>query len=141
MRILRNKKGQMRIIEAFFASILLLSVLTLIPPHVSLTGKYDQTLISAGRNALLTLDSQGYLSQMIENGTWSAIATCLSHLLPTAVWFNLTVSAENGTVLNDLLMCNGSPTSGTIQSVNYVCATQNPNFSIYLITLQLSGLS
>lgn len=141
MRLLKDNKGQIRVIEAFFASILLLSVLTLVPAPRNAKNTSDQNLISIGQNALLTLDNNGYLSKLIENESWTTLRECMQSSFPPTVWFNLTVFNEDSTVLNDILISSGSPINEKIVSLDYVCASQSQSYGIYLIRLQLSVVS
>lgn len=141
MRLLKDKKGQVRVIEAFFASILLFSVLTLMPAPRNAGDTSNQTLISMGQNALMTLDSNGYLSGLIENQSWSTLTECIQSAFPPTVWFNLTVFDENNTVLNSIPISSGSLVNEEITSLDYVCVSQSPNYSIYLIQLQLAVVS
>ncbi|MGB8780000.1 MAG: hypothetical protein WCD81_05050 [Candidatus Bathyarchaeia archaeon] len=141
MRLLKDNKGQMRVIEAFFASILLFSILTLVPAPRNAGDTSDQTLISMGQNALMTLDNNGYLSRLIENQSWITLRECIQSAFPPTVWFNLTVFDENNTALNNIPISSGSPVNEEIVSLDYVCVSQSPNYSIYLIRLQLAVVS
>ena len=141
MRLLKDNKGQIRVIEAFFASILLFSVLTLVPAPKTVKNTSDQILISMGQNALLTLDNNGYLSKLIENQNWTTLRECIQSSFPPTVWFNLTVFNENNNVLNDIPISSGSPVNEKTLSLDYVCASQSRSYSIYLIRLQLAVVS
>ena len=141
MRLLKNNKGQIRVIEAFFASILLFSVLTLVPAPKTAKNTSDQTLISMGQNALLTLDNNGYLSKLIENQNWTTLRECIQSSFPPTVWFNLTVFNENNNVLNGMPISSGSPVNEKTLSLDYVCASQSLSYNIYLIRLQLAVVS
>ena len=141
MRLLKDKKGQIRVIEAFFASILLFSILTLVPAPRNAGDTSNQTLISMGQNALITLDNNGYLSRLIENESWITLRECIQSAFPPTVWFNLTVFDENNTALNNVTISSGSPINEKIASLNYVCVSQSPNYTIYLIQLQLAVVS
>jgi len=141
MRLRKNNKGQMRVIEAFFASILLFSILTLFPAPRNAGDTSNQTLISMGQNALMSLDSNGYLSGLIENESWITLGECIQSAFPPTIWFNLTVFEQNNTVLNNIQISSGSPVNEEITSIDYVCVSQSPNYSIYLIQLQLAVVS
>ena len=138
MRLLRNKKGQMRILEAFFASILILSSLALVPSQLTLEKSHFNTLYSVGTQVLITLDSNGNLSKLIENENWTVLRKCVQSMLPVSVWFNLTVFNENMMCLNDVLVSNGSPVSDEIVAVEYVCASSGGNYAVYIVRLQLA---
>ena len=137
MRLLDNKKGQVRVIEAFFASMLILSCLALIPaqappktPALNLAWK--------AQNVLLTLDSDGHLANLVDNHDWTKLGECIESSLPLTTWFNLTVYDKNLNLLNDFSISNGGSVSDRIVSVDYVCVSQNSTFEVYILQLQLS---
>jgi len=137
VRLLKDKKGQIRIIEAFFASILLLSSLTLIP--ATQNNSNDSTILaSTGRNVLMSLDSNGYLASLVSNQSWINLKSSIQSSLSPMVWFNLTVFDENMTCINDVPICSGSAVSDRIVSVDYMCAGTSSSYVIYIIRLQLA---
>lgn len=134
---MNNKKGQVRIIEAIFATILLMSCLSIIP---ALTTEKDSTgnLTSTAQNILLSLNSNGHLAELIEDQNWASLKNCIESSLPLTVWFNLTVFNPSNHVINPYPICNAGTVSDKIISVNYVCASQSSSYTIYLLQLQLS---
>ena len=137
MRLLKDNKGQIRIIEAFFASILLLSSLTLIP--ATQNNSNDSTILaSTARNILMSLDSNGYLASLVSNQSWINLKSSIQSSLSPMVWFNLTVFDENMICINDIPICSGSAVSDRIVAVDYVCAGIGSNYVIYIIRLQLA---
>ena len=141
MRLLNDKRGQVRVIEAFFASMLLLSVLTLIPLQNNVKNASDQNLTSTAQHVLLTLDNNGYLSKQIENGSWTQITKCLQAALPPTMWFNLTVLNETNAEMNDIRMSSGNSINEESFSFDYLCVNQGPNYATYLLRLQLAVVS
>ena len=138
MRLLKDKKGQIRIIEAFFASVLLLSSLTLIPAVQKNSSDSNEILSSTARNILISLDSNGHLASMIRNESWIALKSCIQSSLSPMVWFNLTVFDENMTRINDIPITSGSAVNDRIVAVDYVCASTSSNYAVYIIRLQLA---
>jgi len=138
MRFSKNRKGQIRILEAFFASILILSSLALIPSQVTVEKSHFNTLYSVGTQVLTTLDSNGNLSKFIENENWTVLRNCVQSMLSVSVWFNLTVFNDNMMRLNDVPVSNGSPVSDEIVAVEYVCASSSGNYAVYIVRLQLA---
>jgi hypothetical protein len=136
-----NRRGQIRIIEAFFASILILSTLALVPPRVGVEKTHYSTLNSVGTEALVSLDSNGMLSNLIEDNDWTTLRNCAQSLLPVSLWFNLTVFDENMGILNDVAVSNGGSVSEEIIAVNYVCAASGGNYAVYIVRLQLAEAS
>lgn len=137
MRLITDKKGQVRVIEAFFASILLLSCLTLVPAQTDLKGSSDN-LSSTAENVLLSLDNNGKMGLLVDSADWVTLKSCVECALPLTVWFNLTVFDKNMNVLNDFPMCNGGAVSEQIVSIQYVCVSQNSTYTIYILQLQLA---
>ena len=137
MRLISNKKGQVRVIEAFFASMLILSCLALIPAQA--TPKNSQVNLAwKAQNVLLTLDSEGQLASLIDNRDWTKLGASIESALALTTWFNLTVYDKNQNVLNDYPISNGGSVSDKITSVDYVCVSQNSTYSIYILHLQLA---
>jgi hypothetical protein len=140
MRLLRDRKGVARVIEAFFAAMLMLSCLTLIPaqanPHGS-SGDSDN-LASMAKNVLVSLDSDGHLAGLVDNRDWAALGECLQSSIPLTVWFNLTVYDSRLNPLNPYPISNGGAASNTITSTEYVCASPNSTFAVYVLQLQLA---
>ncbi len=136
-RFLGNKRGMVRVIEAFFASMLVLSCLMLIPTQqTSAVSPVD--LSSKAENILLSLDGNGHLSQLIDNRDWTGLQNSLEIAVPLTMWFNLTVYTQDMQVLNSYPICNGGAVSDQINSLTYVCASQNSAFTVYVLQLQLA---
>ena len=138
MRLLKNKKGQMRVIEAFFASVLILSCLTFIPAQPTSTTS-NNDVSSKAENILVSLDNKGRLATLIDNRDWESLGDCIESALPLMVWFNLTVYDANLNILNDYPICNSGAVSDKISSMEYVCASPNRTFTVYVLQLQLAG--
>lgn len=136
-RLMRDKRGQVRVIEAFLASVLLMSCLALIPSTTSVQSS-SPSLDSTAQNVLLSLDSNGHLAKLVDDGNWSALRECVESALPLTVWFNLTVFDKDMKVLNTYPISNAGAVSNTIISYDYVCSSQNSTYTIYVLRLQLS---
>jgi hypothetical protein len=140
MRLLNDRRGVARVIEAFLAAMLLLSCLSMIPaqanPRNSIGGNND--LASMAHNVLASLDNDGHLATLIDNHDWAAVGHCIESSLPLTVWFNATVYDRDLNTLNSHPICNGGAVSNTITSLEYVCATQNSTFRVYVLQLQLA---
>jgi hypothetical protein len=136
-----DNKGQIRIIEAFFASILILSSLALIPPETRAGDSNDRALYLTARHVLTTLDSDGSLSKLIENQNWTTLRKCVESSLPATIWFNLTVFDENMRSINEIQICSGSPINEKVVATEYICASSSREYIIYIIRLQLSTVT
>ena len=138
MRLLKDKKGQIRIIEAFFASILLLSSLTLIPMVQQNSNDSTENLSAVAYNILMSLDSDGQLASLIGNGSWVNLKNCVQSSLSPMVWFNLTVFDETMNRINDVPVTSGTAVNDRIAAVDYVCAGTDGNYAVYIVRLQLA---
>ena len=138
MRLLEDKKGQIRIIEAFFAAILMLSSLTLIPMVQKPSSDSTETLSSTAYNILMSLDSDGQLASMIDNESWVNLKSCVQSSLSPMVWFNLTVFDETMTRINDVPVTSGTAVNDRIAAIDYVCAGTDGNYAVYIGRLQLA---
>ena len=137
MRIIKDKRGQARVIEAFLASLLLISCLTLVPASPRAQNSTGSILLTA-QNVLLSLDSNGHLATLIDNRNWTALQDSVEAALPLTAWFNLTVLNKDMNILNPFPLCNAGAASDKIVSVDYVCASQGSTYTIYVLRLQLS---
>lgn len=141
MRLLKDKKGQIRVIEAFFAAVLLLSSLTLIPMvQKNQSDSVTDGLSSTALNVLTSLDSDGALANLIYNQNWTDLQSLVQGCLPLTVWFNITVFNSDMIPLNDALICSGGLVSDKVQSADYVCTSTNTTYAVYIIRLQLAAV-
>ena len=138
MRLLKDQRGMARVIEAFFATMLLFSCLAIIPAVAPQTRDSSVNLEAAAQNVLLSLDSNGHLSDLVARGDWQALKLSLESALPLTVWFNLTVFDQTHQVLNSYPICNAGAVSDKIVSQDYVCASPNSTYTVYVLRLQLS---
>ena len=141
MNFVNNKKGQIRTIEAFLASILLLSTIALIPSQDGNEQTNYDTLQSVGTQTLVTLDSNGRLSSLIQDSNWTSLRSTVQSMLPVSLWFNLTVFDTNMSILNDVNISNGGHVNEEVVAANYVCAASEGNYAVYMVRLQLAEAS
>lgn len=142
MKSLKNdKRGMVRIIEALFGSLLILSTIALVPAEFAVQPTHYGTLASEATQVLVSLDSNGDLSKLIEDGNWTSLKNSLQSMLPVSLWFNLTVFDQNMEALNDVFVSNGSPVSEDIVAEDYVCVSSSEIYAVYLVRLQLAEVS
>jgi len=139
LRLLSDRKGQVRVIEAFFASVLILSCLTLIPTAIHSENK-SGNLPAQAQNVLVSLNSDGQLAAFVDSRDWVGLKESVESALPLTLWFNLTVYDAQMQPLNSYPISNAGAVSDQIASVNYVCASQNSTYTIYVLQLQLGGV-
>jgi hypothetical protein len=134
----RGKRGQIRVMEAFLSAFLIFSALAisaaLSPPA---TSGNEKTLATQGMQALVQLDSDGRLGEMIEARNWTALSGALQLLLPVGAAYNLTVYDENMQQVTNSPVSNGDLV-GDVVSIEYLCAVQGLQFRVYLLRLQLA---
>jgi hypothetical protein len=138
---LTDNRGQIRVIEAFFAAVLLLSAMAMIPSETHVGSSNGEILHSEAQRTLITLDSDGTLSKLIENGSWTTLREFLQSLLSPATWFNLTIFDEYMNPINDIQICSGSRINENSVATDYVCASLSSNYRIYVVRLQLSNVN
>jgi hypothetical protein len=139
-RFIRNRRGQVRVIEAFFAAVLMLSSLAFIPTVTRSKQEANGVLSSKALDALVTLDADGHLSELADQRNWTALESCVKTVIPTVMWFNLTVFDENMTPLNSVLISNGGVSSNHVEAADYLTASASGTYAIYTLRLQLAGL-
>jgi hypothetical protein len=137
-----DRKGQIKIIEAFLAVSVMFSALALMAP-LSSTPNFErqETLRKLGAQVLIELNQNGTLGKLIESGNWTALEQSVEILLPLGVFFNLTVYGEQMERLNGQVISNinlSEMQSREITSVQYLCATQSSDIHFYTIRLQLA---
>jgi hypothetical protein len=134
-----QNKGQIRIIEAFLAVLIIFSSFA-ISANLSVTRNMTKSddLASVGLQALLKLDSDGSLGKYIDDGNWSALRDALTLVLPAGTSFNLTVYDDKMQQVNTAIISNGAFSSQEIAFVEYVCTSQSSVFRCYKIHLRLA---
>ena len=105
MRMLEDKRGQMRVVEVILASFVLAAAVTFINVFVVTprSSTYEVgDLEKLGYNILHNLDEQRLLSRFVYNQTeWTAnLTNALRVSLPPSIYYDLTIRDLNGNVLN-----------------------------------------
>lgn len=135
-----NKKGQIRIIEAFLAIAVIFSAL--IFTSVTFPSSPDlakqKSLSRFGMRALIELDVNGTLGKLIAQKNWTAIKQSLDISLPIGVSFNLTIYDENFSAINSQVIQNSNLLGRETVSVQYVGASQSQNIQLFILRLQLA---
>ena len=133
-----NKKGQIRMLEAFLAVLVILSTsvfsITLSP---TTNSDNEKLLATLGMQVLMELDNNGTLGNFIDEKNWTAVRASIEILLPTGVSYNVTVYDDTMNQINDSIISNGLK-GQKIVSVEYLCASQSSEVHFYLVRLQLA---
>jgi len=134
-----DNKGQIRIIEAFLAISVMFSALVLTTPMSSMPDLEKQgTLKKLGTQVLIELDNNGTLGKQIQSGNWTALRQSLDMLLPSGVFYNLTVYDENMQRVNTQEVGNSNQQGLEAVGIQYLCITQSSDTRFYNIQLQLA---
>jgi hypothetical protein len=135
----RQNKGQIRIIEAFLAALIVFSAFAISSNlNTRQNASKSEDLASVGLQALTKLDSDGRLSQHIDSGNWTALRDALSVAFPAGICFNLTVYNEQMHQINPNAISNGGFNSQQVAFVQYICVSQSATFRCYVIHLNLA---
>jgi len=133
-----NKKGQVRMLEAFLAVLVIFSASIISIKFYPPTNFDDEkTLSTLGMQALIELDSNGTLGRFIDKRNWTAIRENLKILLPVGVSYNVTIYDDEMHQINDSTIGNGLK-GQKIVSVEYPCASQSSECHFYVVRLQLA---
>jgi len=133
-----DQKGQIRIIEAFLSIAVIFSAV-LVSATFPFSPSLDKqkSLASIGTQALVQLDANGTLGNLVMRENWIAIKQSLDVLLPTGVLFNLTIYDETQQPMNPDVIQNSNLLGRETVSVQYVCASQNSSVDFFVLRLQL----
>jgi len=135
----RQKAGQIRIIEAFLAVLIVFSSFTLSTGlTVSRNADRRDDLVSVGLQALMVLDSDGGFGKSITESNWTGLRNQLELVLPAGVSFNLTVYDSQMNIVNDAIVSNGGFSSQEVSLVEYACSEQATTYRGYVIHLYLA---
>jgi len=131
-------KGQIRIIEAFFAVIIVFSAFA-VSANLSVSNQATshRNLASVGLNSLMELDKGGYICKCVTTGNFAALREALSLVLPTGVGFNLTIFDTQMNQVNTETVANSGFGNQDVVSVEYVSASQDNPFLCYVVHMQL----
>jgi hypothetical protein len=136
--IMFNKKGQIVILEAFLAVLIIFSV-SIISIKFSPAPNFEneKLLSTSGMQVLIELDNNGYLGKLIDERNWTDITKNLEILLPAGVSYNLTVYDDAMNQINNSTIGNGLKSQNVV-SIQYPCVSQSPQCRLYLVRLQLA---
>ncbi len=148
MKMMRNTKGQMRVIETILASFIFFSALTFANMLAVLptSPKYEiSDLEKMGHNVLHDLDEQRILSRFVYNKTeWGELALALTIFLPVDVYFDVTIyeaHTQDPPINQDFPIRFGAPevftASNSTASVSYILPGQRAEYSPRIVILQL----
>jgi len=144
MRLLFDRCGQMRVVEAIMASLIIVFAIAFIDLFAvtPVSPRYESgELEKIGYNVLHDLDEERLLARFVSNADWVNLTAALTASLPTDVYFNLTVYDVSGRVVNTQPICYGTSrvfTDSTyVASVTYVVPGYQLVYRPRVLVLQL----
>ncbi len=139
-----SSKGQMRVIEAIIASLIVVSAVMFLYAYAAVPSSqtYETSeLEKIGHNILHDIDEQQLLTRYIYNSEWANFTAALTVSLPTDVYFNLTIYDINGNTINHPLIQYGSSqlftTSKAVASVTYIVSGYQIDYNPRILVLKL----
>lgn len=140
----RSLKGQMRVVEAVMASLIVVSAfgfLYVFAPTPSSQPQQTSELEKIGHNVLHDMDEQGLLSRFVYNSEWENLTAALIVSLPTNVYFNLSIYDTNSNPIVQPLIQYGNPqvfdSATAAASVTYIVPGYHSNYNPRILTLKL----
>jgi len=103
MKLAFDRHGQMRVIEAIMAIMLIIFAVAFVNLFAvnPASPKYESgELEKIGYNVLHDLDEQRLLARFVGKEEWENLTSALAASLPTDVYFNLTVYDTDGNKVN-----------------------------------------
>jgi len=134
-----DRKGQIRIIESFLAIAVVFSAMVVSVTFPSTPDLSKQkALANIGAQALIKLDTDGTLGNLIVQQSWTRMKTALDILLPLGVSFNMTVYDESGHAVNSESVQNSKLLGREAVTVQYLCANPSQTVQFFVVRLQLA---
>ena len=140
----RSRKGQMRVVEAVMASLIVVSALAFLYAFAATPSSQPQEtseLEKIGHNVLHDMDEQRLLTRFVYNSEWANLTSGLFVSLPTNVYFNLSIYDTNGNSISHPLILYGNEqifdSSKAVASVTYIVPGYQANYSPRVLVLKL----
>jgi len=144
MGLVFDRRGQMRVVEAIMASLIVVFAVAFIDLFAvtPVSPKYESSeLEKIGYNVLHDLDEERLLARFVNNAEWANLTSALAASLPTDVYFNLTVYDVAGRVVNSQPIGYGTSrvfsNSTYVASVTYVVPGYQLVYRPRVLVLQL----
>lgn len=144
MGFVRDRRGQMRVIETIMASLIIVFAIAFIDLFAvtPVSPRYESSeLEKIGYNVLHDLDEERLLARFVNNAEWVNLTSALAASLPTDVYFNLTIYDVSGTVVNNQPIRYGTnrvfTNSTYVASVTYVVPGYQLVYRPRVLVLQL----
>jgi hypothetical protein len=142
--IVKNSKGQMRVIESIMAALIVISATVFLYAFAATPSSQTYEageLEKIGHNILHDIDEQRLLSRFVYNGEWANLTAALIVSVPNDVYFNLTVYDVNGNPIGHPLIQYGNSqmflSSKSVASVTYILSGYQSIYNPRILVLKL----
>jgi hypothetical protein len=138
----RDQRGQIRIIEVFFAIVIVSSALLSLRQiqQVSSGPTHNDVFYAIGVNVLVELQREGGLSDLVRQRNWVTLASQLNLLLPLTISYNVTVYNAQNEVVNTAFIARGSIQATSVVTIRYLLA-EPETLQFYTIQLALAWMT
>jgi hypothetical protein len=140
----RSQKGQMRVVEAVMASLIVVSAVSFLYVFAATPSSQPQEtseLEKIGHNVLHDIDEQRLLTRFVYNSEWANLTSGLFVSLPTNVYFNLSIYDVNGNPISHPLILYGNEqifdSSKAVASVTYIVPGYLASYNPRILVLKL----
>jgi hypothetical protein len=140
----RSIKGQMRVVEAIMASLIVISAVTFLyffAATPSSQAHDTSELEKIGHNVLHDIDEQRLLARYVYNSEWANFTSALVVSLPTNVYFNLSIYDTNHNPISHPLIQYGNQqvfsSSVAVASVTYIVPGYQTSYNPRILVLKL----
>jgi hypothetical protein len=141
---IRNKKGQLFLLEVFIAlSVLILLMIALYQIEFTSIPTYQDDLAEIGFDALESLNQAGELKPLVYNLQTTELASSLDEVLPLNVLWHLTVEDDQGNIIFDLYQERTPPAEASVGVTDYFLYGSDINLNqfrvVHLVLWRLVG--
>jgi len=140
----KSQRGQMRVIEAVMASLIVVSALAFLYFFAASPSSQPQEtseLEKIGHNVLHDMDEQRLVARFVYRSEWANLTSALIVSLPTNVYFNLSIYDVNGNPISHPLMQYGNKqifdSSKAVACVTYIVPGYQTSYSPRVLVLKL----
>lgn len=132
--ILRNKKGQLFLLEVFIAlTVLILLMVAIYQVEFTAPPSYQENLSEIGYNTLESLNIAGDLRPLVYNSLTQELADSLDNALPENIIWRLSVEDSAATVQFQIYWDRTPPTESSVGVTEYMLYGDMDNISHFRV--------
>lgn len=129
---LRNKKGQLFLLEVFIAlTVLVLLMVAIYQVEFTSIPNYQDDLSDIGHNALESMNIAGDLKSLVFNAQTLELAESLSEALPENIIWRLSVEDSTGSTQFQIYWDRTAPIGSSVGVTDYFLYGEADNLSHY----------